>query len=201
MDPFRSERLVYRAFDSPEDDQFFDSIQRDPIAFANSCPSLHKPLDHRFTENIRKFLVENSLLFVVICLASSKKQESAPSEDAQKDKDESDNLEPIGTLFLKSSSPDMAHHRCSEFGIDIVRRYQGQAYGTEAITWMLDWAFGTAGLHRVELAVLGWNEQAHKLYERVGFREEGRKKRNLWKSGRWWDEIFMGIVEDEWTIK
>ncbi|GAB7354686.1 hypothetical protein MBLNU459_g5106t1 [Dothideomycetes sp. NU459] len=190
---FRSARLVYRAFQSPDDDGLFDSIQRDPVAFGNSCASLHKPLDSKFIENIRKYLMDNSLLFVVISLATPNLGEEVKSGEAGSIIPRS-----IGTLFLKASSPDMTHHSCSELGIDILHQYQAQGYGAEAITWALDWAFGSARLHRVELMVLGWNERVKALYERLGFKEEGRKRENLWRDGRWWDEIYMGLLEDEW---
>ena len=109
-------------------------------------------------------------------------------------------LEPIGMLFLTRADPDRAHHRCSELGMDIKREFQGRGYGTETVQWTLDWAFRSAGLHRVELSVLGWNEGAKRLYERIGFREEGRKRESLWKDGGWWDEVQMGMLAMEWEL-
>ncbi|KAJ5971348.1 Acyl-CoA N-acyltransferase [Penicillium vulpinum] len=185
MDLFRSDRLQYHSFNSPEDDAFFHSIQSDPVAFTNSCASLIRPVDRQFTKNIRKHLIEHSLLFVVIYRTTG---DSANQMQ----------LEPIGTLFLKSPSPDMAHHRCSEFGIDIKKEYQTQGYGTEAINWMLDWAFKNAGLHRVECNVLGWNLRAQKAYQRLGFQEEGRRRECLFKDDQWWDEVNLGILKKEW---
>lgn len=185
MDPFRSERLQYQSFNSPEDDDFFHSIQSDPIAFTNSCASLVRPADRQFSNNIKKYLLENSLLFVVIY-----KIGDDPIAQPQ--------AERIGTLFLKSASPDMAHHRCSEFGIDIKKEYQGLGYGAEAINWMLDWAFKNAGLHRVECNVFGWNTRAQKIYQRIGFREEGRRRECLFKDDKWWDEVHLGILKKEW---
>jgi RimJ/RimL family protein N-acetyltransferase len=191
--PFKSERLVYRGFNTPDDDEFFYSIHNDPIAFTNSCASIPRPMDRQFAENIRKHVVENSLLSVVIC----RPPPAAPTDNGD-DKVTAEAVpEPIGFLFLKQASPDMVHHRCTELGIDIKREFQGQGYGTEAIRWTLEWAFKVAGLHRVELYVLGWNERAKSLYERIGFQEEGRKREALWKDGRWWDEVYMGILQDE----
>lgn len=92
----------------------------------------------------------------------------------------------------------MVHHRGSELGIDIKREYQGQGYGTEAIRWALDWAFYSVGLHRVELTVLGWNPRAARLYESIGFPEEGRRRECLYRDGRWWDEMHMGLLHREW---
>jgi RimJ/RimL family protein N-acetyltransferase len=206
LDPFRSKSLIYCSYNSPEDDDFFHSIQSDPVAFINSCPSIQRPADRRFTETIRKYLLENSLLFVVIYI-SGEEPGTQISKASKEGKRNHENTyvnpgpikhEPIGTMFLKLSSPDMAHHRCSELGIDIKREYQGQGYGTEAINWALDWAFRNAGLHRVELNVLGWNSRARKLYERIGFREEGRRRECLFKDDKWWDEVHMGILRKEW---
>ncbi|KAJ5171343.1 Acyl-CoA N-acyltransferase [Penicillium coprophilum] len=178
MDLFRSGRLEYHSFNSPEDDDFFHSIQSDPVAFTNSCASLIRPTTRQFTENIKKYIIDNSLLFVVIYRTGYDER--------------------IGTIFLKSASSDMAHHRCSEFGIDIKKEYQSQGYGAEAINWMLDWAFKNAGLHRVECNVFGWNARAQNIYQRLGFREEGRRRECLFRDDKWWDEVHMGILKKEW---
>jgi RimJ/RimL family protein N-acetyltransferase len=170
--PFHSERLSYRAYRSPVDDQFFYNLQDDPIASQNSGISLPMPIDDQSVVRVRKQVLDNALLFVVICRKStsptSKEEEAAKSMTA---------TEPIGFLFLTKSGPGVAHHRCTELGIDIQQDFQGQGYGTEAIQWALVWAFRAAGLHRVELRVLGWNQGARKLYERLGFREEGRRRK------------------------
>jgi RimJ/RimL family protein N-acetyltransferase len=188
--PFKSERLIYRAFNTPEDDEFFYSIQDDPIAFINSCPSVPRPMDRQFAEKIRKHVSADSLLFVVIC----RQPPTTPTDTSDNKTTAQAVPKPIGILFLKKASPDMAHHRSTELGIDIKREFQGQGYGTEAIRWTLEWAFKVAGLHREELTVLGWNERAMVLYERIGFQVKGRKREALWKDGRWWDEVFMGIL-------
>lgn len=185
MDLFRSDRLEYRSFSSPGDDAFFYSIQSDPVTFTNSRASLVRPVNRQFTQNTSKHLTENSLLFVVIY-----KTTYDPGSHIRPER--------IGTLFLKSPSPDMAHHRCSEFGIDIKKEYQTQGYGGEAMDWMLDWAFKNAGLHRVEGNVFGWNTRAQKVYQRLGFREEGRRRECLFKDDKWWDEVHFGILKNEW---
>jgi RimJ/RimL family protein N-acetyltransferase len=82
--------------------------------------------------------------------------------------------------------------------IRLKRVAQGQEYGPEAMRWALDWAVETANLHRVQLKAYEWNERALTSYKRVGFREEGRLRQAIWRSGRWWDELILGILEDEW---
>jgi RimJ/RimL family protein N-acetyltransferase len=74
----------------------------------------------------------------------------------------------------------------------------GHGYGSEATTLMLEHAFGVLGLHRVSLAVFEYNERAIRAYRRVGFTVEGRSREAIWRGGRFWDEIQMSILEDEW---
>lgn len=106
---------------------------------------------------------------------------------------------PIGAVSLGSVPSDMVHHRHAGLAIDIISEHQGKGYGSEALKWTLDWAFLKAGLHRVELEYMEWNEQVRSLYDRVGFREEGRRRQCYFRDGRWWDEISMGILEHEWA--
>ena len=82
--------------------------------------------------------------------------------------------------------------------MDIQSEYQGKGYGTEAIQWALNWAFQMAGLHRVNVACFEYNPGAARLYEKLGFVLEGRKRQALWFHGRWWDLIELGVLEGEW---
>jgi len=85
------------------------------------------------------------------------------------------------------------------FHITIGERDQwGRGYGTEATALMVDHAFGTLGLHRVALAVFEFNERAIRAYRRVGFRVEGRAREAIRREGRWWDEIQMSLLADDW---
>jgi RimJ/RimL family protein N-acetyltransferase len=74
----------------------------------------------------------------------------------------------------------------------------GRGYGTEATQLMLDHAFGRLGLHRVGLSVFAFNERAVRAYRRVGFTVEGRSRQAIWRDGRYWDEIAMSILDEEW---
>lgn len=83
-------------------------------------------------------------------------------------------------------------------GIDIVQPYQGKGYGSEAIRWLLRFAFLTAGLHRVGISAFAWNTGAIRLYEKLGFKREGIQRDFMWFNGRWWDGINFSMLEDEW---
>ncbi len=74
----------------------------------------------------------------------------------------------------------------------------GRGYGTEATKLMLEHAFGTLRLHRIALAVFEFNERAIRAYRACGFIVEGRAREAIWRDGRWWDEITMSVLDQEW---
>ena len=75
----------------------------------------------------------------------------------------------------------------------------GLGYGTEATDLMLEHAFTRLGLHRVSLSVFAFNERAIRSYQKAGFVIEGRAREAIWRGGRFWDEISMSILDQEWA--
>jgi diamine N-acetyltransferase len=89
-------------------------------------------------------------------------------------------------------------HRRAEVGIVIGESdARGRGYGTEAMRLLLDYAFTAAGMHSVMLWVYEFNPAARRCYEKVGFREIGRRRESRWLNGRFWDEIAMDILDTE----
>jgi diamine N-acetyltransferase len=76
---------------------------------------------------------------------------------------------------------------------------RGRGYGTEAMRLLLDYAFTVLDLHSVMLTVFEYNGAGRRCYERVGFREMGRRRQSCWYNGRFWDEIHMDILASEFT--
>ncbi|KAJ5612036.1 hypothetical protein N7510_005230 [Penicillium lagena] len=188
LEPYRSARLLYRApEDSPKDDVFFQTLSADPSIGSMTSRALQRPLSTNERKEMRAKAEATLFLSVMICII--------PDEGSDKDP------ETIGVIHLKGQASVAAHNRTHELGIIIARQYQDKGYGPEAISWMLDWSFLTAGLHRVELTVYEWNERAQTVYQKLGFVSEGRRRECLWKGGRWWDSIHMGILAHEWEAK
>ena len=89
-------------------------------------------------------------------------------------------------------------NRSAELGILIGdREEQGKGIGAEAIRLLLDYGFGTLGLHRVGLRVYANNVRGIRCYEKAGFRREGVCREARWWAGRWWDILEYGILEHE----
>ena len=77
----------------------------------------------------------------------------------------------------------------------------GKGYGTETTKLMLDHAFTRLALHRVALTVFEYNSRAIRSYEKSGFTIEGRARQAIFRDGRFWDEIHMSILLEEWEAR
>ncbi|KAI6081926.1 putative GNAT family acetyltransferase [Hypoxylon rubiginosum] len=185
FDPFHSERLIYRAVDdTPEDEAFVHSIQRDAEAQSGASYGLLRPESKKASNEFKLHIAEKCLLGAIICLPPSNDKEPAG--------------EPVGIIILKSNPPHLAHHRWTEISIDVAREHRGKGFGGEAIRWALWYSFQIAGLHRVQLGAFSFNEGAMKLYAKLGFKEEGRQRDFMWFNGGWHDSVMYGMLEDEW---
>jgi ribosomal-protein-alanine N-acetyltransferase len=78
--------------------------------------------------------------------------------------------------------------------------HQGQGMVTEAITAVLDFAFGAAGLHRVQAAIMPRNARSLRVIEKLGFRKEGYAERYLQIAGRWEDHILFAKTREEHRV-
>jgi RimJ/RimL family protein N-acetyltransferase len=102
----------------------------------------------------------------------------------------------IGTCALSQLDGD---NGSALFHITIGERdCWGRGYGSEATALMLEHAFANLGLHRVALSVFSFNVRALRAYRRLGFVTEGRARDAIWRDGRFWDEILMSMLEDDW---
>ena len=86
-----------------------------------------------------------------------------------------------------------------EIGWVITRTCQGRGYATEAAMALLKYGFETLGLHRVIATCQPENIPSYRVMERLGMRREGFFRKCVYKGeGRWWDEYFYALLEDEW---
>jgi RimJ/RimL family protein N-acetyltransferase len=73
----------------------------------------------------------------------------------------------------------------------------GQGYATDAMRAMCRYGFEEMRLHRIALTVVAENAGARRVYEKVGFVEEGRMREAFRRDGKWHDNILMSLLEDE----
>ncbi len=74
----------------------------------------------------------------------------------------------------------------------------GGGLGTEACALLVQHGFGELNLERIWLRVFDHNERALRLYQKLGFVEEGRLRRHDWVGGLARDTVILGLLRDEW---
>lgn len=91
-------------------------------------------------------------------------------------------------------------HRRAEIGWTWVGAdFRRTAVNTEAKRLMLDHAFGTWGLNRVELKTSALNERSKNAMRRLGFVEEGTLRRHMVNDdGTLRDSVYFSVIADEW---
>lgn len=191
---FKSERLLYRAVeDSNDDGAFFHKyIMNDPVHQVFARSNLRRPYTEKAAQDFVKKL-QDTILSVMICLPQNKRdlgiqvdeRGSAPT--------------PIGFMSLSPNmTADVFPNRNAMLGICLLEDFRGKGYGSEAINWVLDWGFRTAGLHRVNLVAISYNQIAIKLYRKLGFVEEGREREAIYHDRAWHDLVHLAMLEHEW---
>lgn len=97
----------------------------------------------------------------------------------------------VGTVGLHEIS---WKDRTSTIGISIgEKNYWGKGCGTEAIKLIIDYAFKTLNLRKVCLSVLSHNWRAIRCYKGCGFKLEGCRKNQIFKNGKYVDEMLMAV--------
>jgi len=85
------------------------------------------------------------------------------------------------------------------FGIAVGdKQYWNKGYGTEAARLIIDYGFGELNLHRINSNVYEFNERSWRMHLRVGFTEEGRQRELIYRKGRYWNLVMLGILKEEW---
>ena len=87
------------------------------------------------------------------------------------------------------------------FRILVGPRGRGRGLGTEATRLIVHHAFRPTDLHRIELEVYAFNPRARRVYEKVGFVVEGRRRDALRFDDERVDAIMMSVLRPEWAAR
>jgi RimJ/RimL family protein N-acetyltransferase len=106
---------------------------------------------------------------------------------------DSDHL--IGTVSLRQTSPE---NRSANLGLAIGEKSRwNQGYATDAMRVACRFGFEQMNLHRIELSTYAEHAAAIRVYEKVGFRIEVRRRDAAFYGGRYCDHVLMGLLEGE----
>jgi RimJ/RimL family protein N-acetyltransferase len=96
------------------------------------------------------------------------------------------------------SSLDLRNQRCMVGWFIGDAAMRGRGYGADMIETLLRVCFEVVGVRKVRLEVFEFNENAIRLYERLGFVLEGVFRKEMFCRGRFWDVRRYGLFRGEW---
>jgi len=73
-----------------------------------------------------------------------------------------------------------------------------RGYGFETTKLMVDYAFSTLNLNRVQLNVYKENLRAVSVYKKIGFKTEGTRRQAMYHRGKYCDFLHMAVLHTEW---
>lgn len=83
-----------------------------------------------------------------------------------------------------------------EFGVSVLKEYWGNGIGEELIKYLIAWSKDSGIIRKINLRVRTDNTPAIKLYKKLGFLEEGKRKRDFLIKGKFYDSLLMGLMID-----
>jgi RimJ/RimL family protein N-acetyltransferase len=93
------------------------------------------------------------------------------------------------------------HNKNCVLGADLHASHRGKGFAKYMWTLMLDYAFDRLNMHRVALFTAEFNLIAKRVYEKLGFKYEGRYVDILLRDGKFYDGICMYMLKDDWEKK
>jgi RimJ/RimL family protein N-acetyltransferase len=97
---------------------------------------------------------------------------------------------------ITSHGVDMVNGTFS-FGISVGDEHKGQGYAGEAVLLLLRYMFDERRFQKCETTVYDYNTASLALHRKLGFVEEGRKRRHLFLGGGYHDAVLFGMTVEE----
>lgn len=88
--------------------------------------------------------------------------------------------------------------KSADLGYAVRPSHQGRGIAREAVSAMLDFGFGTLGLHRVVANIGPMNNASSRMVEALGFQREGTIRDHVFTNGAWRDSNSYSLLEHEW---
>ena len=101
----------------------------------------------------------------------------------------------IGTIGFMWASGE---NRSAEVGYSLSRQYWNRGYATEALSAVIDSAFRTLNLHRIEAQRDVRNPASGRVMEKCGMQYEGTMRSRLLNKGEFIDVAVYAILRKEW---
>ena len=101
----------------------------------------------------------------------------------------------VGWCAFMQWNPDF---RSALIGYCLAEKAWGQGYATEAAGAMVQWAFDTLDLNRIQSEADTRNRASERVLEKLGFVREGTLRENCIVNGEVSDSSVYGLLRREW---
>lgn len=102
--------------------------------------------------------------------------------------------EPAGIVSLNQKEGES---KLGEIGIWLHPDFHGKGYGTEASNLITDYGFDQLNYHKLYARAHKDNEPSQKIWEKLGFTEEGELRDHAYTEGEYKNVIYYGILQGE----
>lgn len=90
---------------------------------------------------------------------------------------------------------------CPWIDVVIAPAYRHQGCGTEVIRLLLRFLFETSPAHVVTAGYASWNDEAHALFDELGFHHSGAMRCTGFRAGHPYDWVVVDLLRAEWQEK
>lgn len=84
------------------------------------------------------------------------------------------------------------------YGISIGSAYHRKGYASEAVVLLLRYMFGERRFQKCDVGVYAYNTASLMLHKKLGFVEEGRRRRSQYFAGQYHDIVLLGMTVEEY---
>lgn len=138
-----------------------------------------------FESKVEETADDDNVRWFLVCTESADAPPGSPEDG--------DDVEPVGMVSVRGLSWGRP-----ELGFWIAPEYQGEGYGSEAVSLAVETVFRTESTPAIEAAASADNEASRGLLESLGFEQEGRLRQFRFVDGEYRDVVVYGLLRAEW---
>ena len=91
------------------------------------------------------------------------------------------------------------YNRKAEVSLFLSPQFRSKGIGRSAMEKLIDYAFNTLDLHRLEAEIYDYNNDSALLAEKLGFIKEGVLREAKYYDGKYYDIIRFGLLKKEYN--
>jgi RimJ/RimL family protein N-acetyltransferase len=84
-------------------------------------------------------------------------------------------------------------------GIKMLEGNSGKGYATRAYVRTLGYYFNELRYQKCDIYIYEFNDASLRFHKKIGFREEGRMRREYYSEGRFYDSVCLGLTKEEYN--